>query len=240
MDIELANIQNEKLKNCKLEYTIRTVGMQFYFAFLDKYKYVVEADGEKMITDWLVKHITLLIENDTKHKPDGEFMHYFLSYFSSYVYDFEIINEPEIADLVLRRYHEYKLLHIDQGETEEKAWKECFVRKYKPTKEMKNILGPAYKTIPDLKPVYEDAIKYILFYKDYFQLYTLLDEEKLLEVLEELFTIDNKFFISLFETEIPQVLVYCNNAWKLSIPNLIMACTGMFLSWQDEHIIVNN
>jgi len=235
---QMYQLQTDKLNLVKLHHNINLISMQFYFAFMNKYNFVIESDGEEKITKFIVKHITKLLTQDEKEIfPDAEFQDYYIAYVSSYVYDFEIINEEAIADLIMRRYNEYKLIYIDDGSTEEEAWEACFRKEYTTHPLVLKAIGPSYDKFDN--QIYADAIEYIIDNIEYYQLYTMLMPDKLEEVLRELFTEENSQFLALFEIEVPQVLLSCDKKLKLSIPNLIMSTIEIFLTWQQEHIIVN-
>ena len=239
INTELENSLSKKLDYIRKEYSIRMISMQFYSAFLSKYSFVVESIGEKVITDFIVGHVQLLaLQDDEKGIfPDGEFQDYFLSYVSSYVYDYEIINFEAIADLIYRRFNEYQILYINEGKDPVESWNECLRKEWETPSYLKEAVGPSYK---ELSPrVYRDAIKIIKKNIEYFQLYSFMEEDVLIEALSEVFNTKNLKFTSLFQTEIPQVFIsYDKNRYKLSIPSLVLAGVGLFIEWQSNHVIV--
>jgi len=239
MNEELTNKLTDKLNAIKEEYSIKMISMQFYSAFLNKYNFVVEQEGEELITNFILKHVSFLVQQDEENNifPDAEFQDYFLAYVSSYVYDYELINEEKIADLVMSRFNAYNLLYIKEGKSEEEGFNATFIKEYNPSTSLITDIGPSYSEISP--KIYRDAIKYIKKNIDYFSLYTMLDYSEIKVAISKIFTLKNKRFISFFTNEIPQILMlYDKNQYKLSIPNLIMASIALFLEWQQEHVIV--
>ena len=240
MDEDITTLLNNKLNSIKEEYVIKMLSMQFYRAFLLKYQYVAETDGEELITDFILRHITLIVQqDDDKPQPDQEWQDYFIAYVSSCVYDFEIVNDEAIADLIQRRYTEYKWMHIDQGETIEKAWEETFRKEYTADDDLLHDIGPMYKEFSSR--VYRDAIRYLKENVEYFSLCSPLEDEEIIGIMTELFSVKNKRFTSLFHSDIPMVITKLkDNKFKLNIPNLILACVEMFVEYQSDKIIVHN
>lgn len=234
MEDDLQQKINDKLAEIKEEFSIKMISMQFYAAFLDHYSHLIQEEGENKITNFITRHITLLVKHEIDNPPDAEIENYFLAYMSSFVYDYEIINEKEIADLIMRRYNEYRLLY----ESEEEAWEKCFIKEYEIPDEFIDSVGPSYRK--NSSAIIKDAIEYLKMNVEYFEQYTLLEGEELENVIGELFTLENKQFTSLFKSEIPQVLIKLDSKLKLSIPNLLLACVGLFIEWQEKFIFINN
>jgi len=238
MDIELLEQINEKLGDIKEEYIVKMLTMQFYASFLMKYKHVVEQDGEEIITNFLYKHINLLIEQKEDNPADLEFQDHYIAYVAAIIYDFEIINDEAIADFVMRRYMEYKVINLEQGISEEEAWKNCFIKEYETPEHLLENMGLLYKEITPR--IYRDAVKFLLNNLEYFELCSPLNQDLIIELIKTLFTPKNKRFTALFHTEIPQVLIKIEGEYKLSVPNLVMACIELFIEYQQERIIVNS
>jgi len=238
-EITLQEKQQDHLSKIKEDYSHKMIAMQFYSAFLNKYRFVVEQEGEELITNFIWQHIYNLIYQDDEKKIycDAEFQDYFLAYVSSYVYDYDLINEEAIADLIMRRYTEYDLLYIKEGKTPEEAFAATLVKEYETPDYLMNDIGPSYSKF-DSK-IYRDAGRYIRKNLNYFSQYTMMDDESLKYTLSQLCNPKNKQFTSFFESEIPQVLISYDNRIKLSIPNLLLASTGLFIKWQRDKVIIN-
>ena len=240
MDVDLQEKQTAKLNAIKDEYSIKMIAMQFYSAFLNKYAYMVVDVGETDITDFIIHHIQLLVlQNDNDIIPDAEFQDHFIAYVSSFVYDYELLDDEAIADLVARRFTEYHFAYTYDGKTKDEAWIICFKKEYEQPEDLRNAIGPCYHKFTSR--VYQDAIKYIKRNKQYLQMYTMLDDESLDRAIDDVFNMKNRKFTSFFKTEIPQVFIaYDDNRYKLSIPNLLLASAGLFLEWQQSRIFVTN
>ena len=239
IDNDFHQIKVQALTKLKEEYMKSAITARFFFAFQSKYPWLSKEEEGTSIFDFVSRHVSRLVENKDDDGMDAEFQDHLFAFVSSYVYDFEIIDEGAIADFIMRRYNEYKILYIDQGVDEKTAWRACFRDGEIGSGESVDE-GLIYEGALDREMLADDAIEHIHNYIDYFQLYTTLSPEKLREVLAGLFAKDNEAFLSLFANEFPQVVVECGkNEYKLSVPNLIMACVGLFLNWQSKHVILD-